>query len=252
VAFQSSLGTGGDCSGTATFSKDDFKVADLIAACAVRDHNIDPCRIYTTGCSAGGLQSGCMAALRSSYLAAAVPNSGGEIMEQPIQDSSHIPAIMTMHGGSTDVVVVAFSTTSATLDGHMKGRVGSWSTAITAAATAKPCGTLHCGLGIHAGSPVCGEPGALCVRSAGELPELLRALLTGDGRRTGFDLAPQISAQNAKLSVAEAATWRFTKQNKLGRSTCCHVRMFAPGRRVHVRLYPEPHVPRVRGLPIRL
>ena len=124
VAFQSSLGSGGDCSGTATFSKDDFKVADLIAACAVRDHNIDPCRIYTTGCSAGGLQSGCMAALRSSYLAAAVPNSGGEVMEQPIQDSAHIPATMTMHGGSSDVVVIAFSTTSATMDKQMKAAGG--------------------------------------------------------------------------------------------------------------------------------
>jgi hypothetical protein len=124
VAFQSSLGSGGDCSGTATFSKDDFKVADQIVACAVRDHDIDPCRIYTTGCSAGGLQSGCMAALRSGYLAAAVPNSGGVVMEQPIQDKGHIPAIMTMHGGSSDVVIVAFSTTSATLDKQMKSAGG--------------------------------------------------------------------------------------------------------------------------------
>lgn len=120
VSFQGSLGTGGDCSGTATFSKDDFKVADLIAACAVRDHGIDPRRIYTTGCSAGGLQAGCMGALRSSYVAATVPNSGGEVTKQPIQDPGHVPAVMTMHGGASDMVIVSFATTSMTYDAQMK------------------------------------------------------------------------------------------------------------------------------------
>jgi dienelactone hydrolase len=120
VSFQSSLGTGGDCSGTSTFSKDDFKIADLIAACAVRDYAIDPRRIYTTGCSAGGLQAGCMGALRSSYIAATAPNSGGEVSQQPIQDAAHTPAVMTMHGGTSDRVVVSFATTSATYDAQMK------------------------------------------------------------------------------------------------------------------------------------
>lgn len=120
VSFGESLGTGGDCSGTATFSKDDFKIADLIAACAVRDYGIDPRRIYTTGCSAGGLQAGCMGALRSSYIAATVPNSGGAVTQQKIETPGHTPAVMTMHGGTSDVVVVAFSTTSATYDAQMK------------------------------------------------------------------------------------------------------------------------------------
>jgi hypothetical protein len=120
VSFQSSLRTGGDCSGTATFSKDDFKVADQIAACAVREHGIDPRRIYTTGCSAGGLQAGCMAELRSSYIAAAVPNSGGTVFPQPFQSKAHIPAAMTMHGGAGDRVIVAFSETSATFDKTIK------------------------------------------------------------------------------------------------------------------------------------
>ncbi|HYO94351.1 MAG TPA: hypothetical protein VER33_07555, partial [Polyangiaceae bacterium] len=124
VSFGDSLGTGGDCSGTSTFSKDDFKVADLIAACAVKDHGIDPRRIYTTGCSAGGLQAGCMGAMRSSYIAAAVPNSGGEVTRQPIQDPQRIPAVMTMHGGSSDRVIVSFATTSATYDAHMKAAGG--------------------------------------------------------------------------------------------------------------------------------
>lgn len=121
VAFQNSLGTGGDCSGTATFSKDDFNIADQIAACAVRDFGIDPHRIFTTGCSAGGLQAGCMGALRSSYIAATVPNSGGEVARQPIQDPTRVPAVMTMHGGPQDMVIVSFTQTSATYDTQMKG-----------------------------------------------------------------------------------------------------------------------------------
>jgi dienelactone hydrolase len=124
VSFEGSLGTGGDCSGTATFSRDDFKVADQIAACAVRDYGIDPRRIYTTGCSAGGLQAGCMGAMRSSYIAAVTPNSGGEVTRQTIQDPTRIPSVMTMHGGASDMVVVSFATTSATYDTQMKGAGG--------------------------------------------------------------------------------------------------------------------------------
>lgn len=120
VSFQGSTGTGGDCSGTGAFSKDDFKIADQIVACAVRDHNIDPHRIFATGCSAGGLQSGCMATLRSSYLAAAAPNSGGIVIPLTLQDPSHVPALMTMHGGSQDWVIVSFSDTSQSLDSQFK------------------------------------------------------------------------------------------------------------------------------------
>jgi dienelactone hydrolase len=119
VSFEGSLGTGGDCSGTKTFSKDDFQIADQIAACAVRDQGVDARRIYTTGCSAGGLQAGCMGAMRSSYIAATVPNSGGQVSPQPIQDAAHVPAVMTMHGGSSDQVIVSFATTSASYDKQM-------------------------------------------------------------------------------------------------------------------------------------
>lgn len=124
ASFQGSVGTGGDCSGTGIFSKDDFKIADQIVACAVRDHNIDPRRIYSTGCSAGGLQTGCMATLRSSYLAAAAPNSGGVVFPQKFDDPSHAPAIMTMHGGSQDNVGVSFATTSKSLDTQFKNAGG--------------------------------------------------------------------------------------------------------------------------------
>lgn len=116
IAPSGSTGKGGDCSGTMTFSQGDFEVADLIVACAVKNHGIDPHRIYTTGCSAGGLQAGCMGAMRSNYIAAAVPNSGGEVVPIPFEDKAHIPSLMTMHGGSSDMVIVTFSETSKTAD----------------------------------------------------------------------------------------------------------------------------------------
>jgi predicted esterase len=106
---------GGDCSGTSAHYKADFNAADQIAACSVKNHGIDSRRIYSTGCSAGGLQTGCMAQLRSSYVAAVAPNSGGVVAPQPWQDK-HSPAVFTMHGGSNDVVIVTFSQTSATFD----------------------------------------------------------------------------------------------------------------------------------------
>jgi hypothetical protein len=121
VSPQSGTGTGGDCSGTATFAIDDFKIADQIAACAVKNWGIDPHRIYSTGCSAGGLQAGCMAKMRSSYLAAAVSNSGGEVFPMQPMDKTHIGAMMTIHGApGADVVIVDFSDTSKTIDDSIK------------------------------------------------------------------------------------------------------------------------------------
>jgi predicted esterase len=111
--------TGMDCSGTGAHNMADFDAADQIVACAVKNHGIDPKRIYTTGCSAGGLQSGCMAQKRSSYIAAAAPNSGGVVRSQAWQDKG-TPAIFTMHGGPSDMVIVTFSDTSRTLDMNAK------------------------------------------------------------------------------------------------------------------------------------
>jgi hypothetical protein len=118
----SSSGTAGDCSGTRAHNIADFNAADQIAACAVMMHGVDSRRIYSTGCSAGGLQTGCMAYLRSSYLAAVAPNSGGIIGGQRWQDM-HTPAVFTMHGSQTgDVVGVAFADTSKSLDMAAKTR----------------------------------------------------------------------------------------------------------------------------------
>jgi dienelactone hydrolase len=115
--------SGADCSGSKVHNEADFDAADQIAACAVQNHGIDPRRIYTTGCSFGALQGGCMALMRSSYVAAAALNSGGLVAPEYAvvewQDK-HAPAILTLHGGSTDMVIASFSETSDLLDMRAK------------------------------------------------------------------------------------------------------------------------------------
>jgi poly(3-hydroxybutyrate) depolymerase len=101
----------------------DLAWVDHLVACAVQNHNIDPRRIYTTGCSAGGLMASGLALRRSGYIAAATPNSGGIVFggAELLQDPAHVPAIMTMHGGATDTVIINFGQTSAALDDLVTG-----------------------------------------------------------------------------------------------------------------------------------
>lgn len=117
--------TGGDAlSGTSTFGRGDIKLVDQLTACAVRDHNVDPRRIYTTGCSAGGLFATALAVLRSSYIAAAAPNSGGLVFPQSFE-GEYTPALMTMHGApGRDVVVIDFSNSSKTAGNLFKDHGG--------------------------------------------------------------------------------------------------------------------------------
>jgi poly(3-hydroxybutyrate) depolymerase len=140
----SSHASGGDCSGTGTHSIGDFEVADQIVACGVKNFGIDPKRIYATGCSAGGLQSGCMGINRSAYMAAVAPNSGGATIGYgPYQDPMRVPATMTMHGApGGDVVIVDFSQTSEGYDNYMLEKGGF---------------VINCN---HGGGH-CGAPGAL-------------------------------------------------------------------------------------------
>jgi len=123
ISFQGT--TGGDAlSGTSTFGKGDFDIADQLLACAVKDHNVDPKRVYTTGCSAGGLFANNMAAMRSNYIASVAPNSGGWTFPSQFQ-SMYTPPLMTIHGrAGVDVVIVDFSNTSATADKAFKARGG--------------------------------------------------------------------------------------------------------------------------------
>jgi hypothetical protein len=121
VGFSSGTGSGGDCSGTGTHSINDFKAADQVVACSVANYGVDPKRIYATGCSAGGLQTGCMSINRSAYIAAVATNSGGvTIGYGPFQDLTRVPNVMTMHGApGGDVVIVDFSQTSEAYDNFM-------------------------------------------------------------------------------------------------------------------------------------
>lgn len=108
------------------FTPGDFEWADQVAACAIKDYNIDPRRIYSTGCSAGGLASGVMAFQRSNYLAAAAPNSGGIAVpgQDKLQNPMRMTPTLTMHGKKgSDVVIVDFADTSNThyTSGKAKG-----------------------------------------------------------------------------------------------------------------------------------
>jgi acetyl esterase/lipase len=104
VSFQGT--TGGDLySGSNIFGQGDLNLVDGLVACAVRDHNVDPRRIYTMGCGTGGIFSVSMAALRSAYVAAVAPNSGG-IVQSPAFENDHTPPLMTVHGvpGTSELI----------------------------------------------------------------------------------------------------------------------------------------------------
>ncbi|MDD9936883.1 MAG: prolyl oligopeptidase family serine peptidase [Myxococcales bacterium] len=119
-----SSGTEGDCSGTGAHNMADFAAADQIVACAVENHGIDPRRIYSTGCSAGGLQTGCMARQRSEYIAAVAPNSGGGLGRGGF--TSYAPATFTMHGGSGDNVIINFGDSSRSFGAAIQAGGGFW------------------------------------------------------------------------------------------------------------------------------
>jgi hypothetical protein len=125
VSFQGSTGKG-DCtpSGTAIFCTGDFDVMDQYVACGVMNRHVDPHRIFTAGCSAGGLMATAMALQRSQYIAAAAPNSGG-VTFGGMFSSDHVPALMAIHGApGSDVVGVDFSQTSATAEMLFKQKGG--------------------------------------------------------------------------------------------------------------------------------
>jgi predicted esterase len=122
VSFQGT--TGGDVnSGTSIFGAGDLELVDGLVACAVRDHNVDPRKIYTMGCSAGAMFSVAMAALRSAYVAAVAPSSGGFILAPTFQNE-HAPSLMTVHGamGGDTGGVLDFAATSAEADMLFKSK----------------------------------------------------------------------------------------------------------------------------------
>ncbi|HEX4340862.1 MAG TPA: hypothetical protein VH062_33370 [Polyangiaceae bacterium] len=112
ASFTTTLGTG-TTTGNNVWYTGDYDSADVIVACAAQQLDVDVKRIYAAGCSAGGLQAGSMVAARSSYLAAAMTNSGGDLLVSTFDDPTHIPSIITTHGNfDQDFVVVHFSDVS--------------------------------------------------------------------------------------------------------------------------------------------
>ncbi len=93
---------------------EDLNIVDQVVACSIKNNNIDPTRIYATGCSAGGLMSGTMGLMRSQYVAAVAPNSGGinYLDSRQLSDKTHSPAAFCMHGGSSDMVIISFAQAS--------------------------------------------------------------------------------------------------------------------------------------------
>lgn len=92
----------------------DLLLADEVLACAREQLGVDARRIYSLGFSAGGLHTAQMSIRRSSYLAAAVPYSGGLIFGAmpAFEDPANKFSAMIFHGGGSDVVVVGFEQAS--------------------------------------------------------------------------------------------------------------------------------------------
>jgi hypothetical protein len=124
AALEMSTGRGAD-TGTGAWHTGDLEVVDELVACAVANGRIDARRIYTGGCSAGGLTAGTMVYMRSGYLAGAQLDSGGTILNEPLQDPGHVPALIAAHGSkSTDVVIVNFAELSVELASRVAGDGG--------------------------------------------------------------------------------------------------------------------------------
>ena len=114
AAFTTSTARGTN-TGSDLWYTGDFEMADRLLACAIAQQDVDPARIYTGGCSAGGLQASAMVYARSSYLAAAMPNSGGTAFPYQLQDPTHVPAFIGAHGAAgRDKVVLDFAQTTGT------------------------------------------------------------------------------------------------------------------------------------------
>jgi poly(3-hydroxybutyrate) depolymerase len=111
---------GTNTSGTGTWYSGDLAVADDIVACTAQQRAIDVARIYTAGCSSGGLQAGMMAMVRSEYVAAAMLNSGGQLVSYDPSDPDHVPPMIAAHGPmGTDVVIIDFSDASRALENNI-------------------------------------------------------------------------------------------------------------------------------------
>jgi hypothetical protein len=130
ASFNGSTSQGTD-TGDGVWYTGDFAMADQILACAIEQKRVDPCRVYTSGASAGGLQTTWMAYARSGYIASAASLSGGmtgaggfNLDPQP-QDPTNIVPAMAIHGAEgMDVVVIDFAVASAAWEADVAMRGG--------------------------------------------------------------------------------------------------------------------------------
>ncbi len=112
VASFISSNTMGTNTGDLVWYTGDFTTADQVVACAIKQGLVDPKRIYAMGASAGALQTTWMSYARSGYLAGVASYSGGVTgtgtgasglypaypTEETLQDASHVPAALAIHG----------------------------------------------------------------------------------------------------------------------------------------------------------
>ncbi len=124
VASFSTTTAKGMTTGNKVWYTGDFEMADIVFACAVQQGLVDARQVFTAGCSAGGLQAGAMVYGRSSYLAAAMTNSGGVVGKPVLQDAAHVPALISTHGGPKDFVVIGFGESSAKLGADIRAKGG--------------------------------------------------------------------------------------------------------------------------------
>jgi poly(3-hydroxybutyrate) depolymerase len=131
VASFSTSTTQGTNTGDNVWYTGDFALADQILACGIEQKRVDPCRVYTSGASAGGLQTTWMAYARSGYIAAAASLSGGMDgaggfnLDPPPQDATNTVPALAIHGAEgMDVVVIDFAVASAAWEADVAKRGG--------------------------------------------------------------------------------------------------------------------------------
>jgi len=115
ASFETTNGTG-DNTGNAVWFTGDFEAADQILACGIEKGLVDTARIFSSGYSAGGLQTGAMVFARSNYLASAVVYSGGPALgglvpgSTTLVDKTNVPAVLGAHGAQgSDWLALDFS-----------------------------------------------------------------------------------------------------------------------------------------------
>jgi hypothetical protein len=124
----------------------DFELVDQLVACAHAHHNIDPRRVYTTGCAFGGLMAGALTLVRSSYVATAAIHSGGLVSnDRFFQDPTRTPSVISFYT-LAPLLVVSFEQNTRFLSDAISSAGGF---------------AAECRLD----TPHCGTPGELQVRA---------------------------------------------------------------------------------------